>query len=218
MRGCLRWVGGLLVVGAIAAAAVWAWGRWGDDVRRLWQRWRGDEPVAQQVSPETAARAEAKIERVRVAGDTVALSAVELTSLVRYRLIPRLPVPLDSAEVTLRGDTVRLRARVPVVALPPSPELAVARAVLPDTAEVDVRGRVVPARANEAAFEILAARVAGVTVPGPWIPRALDRLGRPARSDLPATAYPVRLPPGVGSARSRGDSLYLYPTPGSGAR
>jgi hypothetical protein len=205
-----RLEGAIVLLGLLAVAAV-VWWRWGDDLQRLAARWRGETSAAATVSPATAAQAEAKLERVRTAGDTVALSAAELTSLLRYRLAPRLPLPLDSAEVQLRGDTVQLRARLPMAALPRSRDIDAARAVLSDTAEIEIRGRIVPAGPNEAAFDIVAARVAGVSVPRAWVPEGLARLGRPPRTDLPSTAYPVRLPPGVGAARSARDSLYLYP-------
>lgn len=178
-----------------------------DDVARL----LGGEEAATAVSPEAAAQAEAKLAGLRQ-GDTVRLNDVELTSLMRYRLRDRIPGDLYSPAITLRGDTVRFMARVPSEALPDVPELGRVRGFLPDTADVDIRGKLQTLEPGRAAFEVDRIVFGGIPIPERLYPQALARMGRRDEPGLAPAAYPFTLPEGVGDARVEGGLLVLAPT------
>ncbi|HEX2092129.1 MAG TPA: hypothetical protein VHG28_06985 [Longimicrobiaceae bacterium] len=171
---------------------------------------REDETFATAVSPEAAAQAEAKIARLQE-GDSVRLSDVELTSLVRYRYQDRIPGDLHAPAVSFRGDTVRLQARVPSDRIPDVPELGRVRSFLPDTADVDITGKLQPLESGRAAFDVDRITFAGIPIPERLYPQALERMGRRAEPGLAETAYPFRLPQGVGAARVEGGYLVLSP-------
>ena len=196
----------LIVVLAVVAVGLIGWAA-RDRVAGLFG---GEEPVA-VVSEEGALQAEAKLERLARGGDTVYLSAVEVNSLIRYRFADRFPDLLGEPAVALAGDTLRLRARVPTERLPQVRELERVRSFLPDTAPVEVAGRLGPLEGGRAALEIISVRFSGIPVPEHLYPAALERLGRRDEPGLPPTALPVRLPPGVGRAQVVNGNLVLIP-------
>jgi hypothetical protein len=169
------------------------------------------EPVATIVSPEAAAQADAKLARLTGDGETVRLSDVEFTSLMRYRLRDRIPGDLESPAVAFAGDTLRLMARVPSDRLPAGPELGAARAFLPDTADVDIVGHLRPLQPGRAAFEVRRITFAGIPVPDRLYPQALRSMGRRDEPGLAPTAYPFPLPDGVGGASVQAGELVLTP-------
>lgn len=195
---------GLLVL-ALLAGGAWLFR---GELARLLGR---EEPVATLVSPEAAAQAEAKLERLTGGGETVRLNDVEFTSLMRYRLRDRIPGDLESPAVSFRGDTVRLMARVPSDRLPQVPELGAARAFLPDTADVDVLGHLAPLQAGRAAFRVRRITFAGIPIPERLYPQALERMGRREEPGLGPSDFPFPLPDGVGAARVEGGMLVLAP-------
>ena len=197
-------VAGLLIV--LLLAGGWLFFR--DDVARLLG---GGRPEATAVSPEAAAQAEEKLASLANDGETVRLNDVEFTSLMRYRLRDRIPGDLYAPAVAFRGDTVRLMARVPSDRLPDVPELGAARAFLPDTADVDVVGKLAALENGRAAFEVERITFAGIPVPERLYPVALERMGRRDEPGLAPSAYAFALPNGVGTARVEGGELVLTP-------
>lgn len=195
---------GLLVVLLLAGGA-WLFR---DTIARLLG---GGRPEATAVSQDAAAQAEEKLARLAEDGETVRLNDVEFTSLMRYRLRDRIPGDLESPAVAFRGDTVRLMARVPSDRLPDVPELGAARAFLPDTADVDIVGRLAPLRNGRTAFEVRRITFAGIPVPDRLYPQALERMGRRDEPGLSPSGYAFPLPNGVGAARVEGGELVLSP-------
>ncbi len=200
--------GGLLAGLVLVLLLAGGWLFFRDDVARLLG---GGRPEATAVSQEAATQAEEKLARLAQDGETVRLNDVEFTSLMRYRLRDRIPGDLESPAVSFRGDTVRLMARVPSDRLPDVPELGAARSFLPDTADVDVVGRLAPLQNGRAAFEVQRITFAGIPVPDRFYPQALERMGRRDEPGLSASAYPFALPNGVGAARVEGGELVLTP-------
>jgi hypothetical protein len=200
--------GGLLAGLVLVLLLAGGWLFFRDDVARLLG---GGRPEATAVSQEAATQAEEKLARLAQDGETVRLNDVEFTSLMRYRLRDRIPGDLESPAVSFRGDTVRLMARVPSDRLPDVPELGAARSFLPDTADVDVVGRLAPLQNGRAAFEVQRITFAGIPVPDRFYPQALERMGRRDEPGLSASAYPFALPNGVGAARVEGGELILTP-------
>lgn len=203
----MRRVGGCLVVAALlAAVAAAAWVFRDELLRRF-----GGAPVYTEVSPEAAASAEAKLERLRTHGDTARLSEIELASLLRYRTPGGFAELLQDPSVDLAGDTLRIGARLPTELLPRLRELDRVRAFLPDTTRIDLAGRLAPLERGRAAVQVEEVAVAGVPIPSRFYPDVLERLGRRDEPGLPANALAVSLPPGVGSAYVAGSELVLTP-------
>jgi hypothetical protein len=201
--GCLS---GLVILLLIGAAAWWFRDRIPFDLP--WKK--REEPVV--VSEEAAKNAEEKIARLRKGRDTVHLSEVELTSLMRYRLQDQLADgALRDPEVHLRGDTVRITARLPVDRLPQVPELRRVRSFLPDTADVDVRGQLRTSSTGNAALRVGRATFAKFPIPHEWTGQLLQRLGRRDQPGLAQDEFAIRLPPGVGGARVENGQLVLEP-------
>jgi hypothetical protein len=164
-----------------------------------------------EVSPEAAASAEQKLERLRVHGETVRLSEVELSSYLRYNVAERYPDLLQNPSAALTDSTIRVGGRVPTERLPDLRELERVRDFLPDTTRVDVEGRLLPRGDGRAAIDIGEVAVAGVPIPQRYYASVLERLGRRPEPDLPANAIAFPLPEGVGSARVEGGFLILTP-------
>lgn len=198
-------LGGLL--GVVLVLGIGAW-FFRDQLSRIWG---GEEEVATVVSPAAAAQAEEKLTRLREEGDTVRLSEVEFTSLLRYRMGDRLPGDLEEPTVLFRGDTVRFKGRVPSDRLPETPELVQIRPFLPDTADVDITGQLRTLGPGRSALDIRRITFAQIPIPDRLYPRALERMGRRDEPGLPPSAFPFHLPEGVGAARVEGGFLILSP-------
>jgi hypothetical protein len=204
--GCLRRAIALAVIVAIGVGVFW----YRDRLRTAWHDLRGTEPQVEVATPELADQAQRKLDELRDGTSTyVALSAVELESLLMYRYPGVLPGFLDAPAVELQGDRMRLRARVPVDKLPDVQGLGPAAAFLPDTTELTVSGRILPLQPGRVAFAIDDVSAQRFPLPRRLVPGALERLGRRDEPGLPAEAMALPLPPGVTSAYVRRDSLVL---------
>ncbi|CAN5599383.1 hypothetical protein BH23GEM10_BH23GEM10_13590 [soil metagenome] len=138
-----------------------------------------------------------------------ALSAIELESLLLFHYRGVLPAFMDSTQIEMVRDQLRLRARVPVDKLPRVDGLAEAAAFLPDTAELTVTGRLLPLEGGRVAFAVDQVSAARFPLPSRLVPGALSRLGRVDEPGLPPDAMALPLPSGVTSAYIRRDSLVL---------
>ena len=170
----------------------------------------GTPPEATEISPAAAEQAEAKLRALRDGGGPVRLNEVELNSLIRYRLGGQIPGDIADPRIQISGDTVRIAGRIPADLLPRVREIERIRAFLPDTADLQIAGQL-QAGAGQAYFDVRDVQFAGIPVPPRFYPDALRRLGRPERPNLPETAYPFRLPEGVGDVRAEGGALILEP-------
>jgi hypothetical protein len=173
----------------------------------------GGEREPTQASPEVAAATEAKLEALRAGGDSVRLSGVEITSLLRYRAPAAALEMVHDPTVEIAGDTVRLTGRVPTDRLPSNADLEKIRLLLPDTAKLVVRGTLQPRASGEAALQLQAVEFAGVPIPPRYYPVILERLGRQEEAGLDPAAVGVHLPPGVAGARLSGGYLVLTTSP-----
>lgn len=170
-----------------------------------------EEPFATEASPEVADAAEAKLRRFREDPDTLRLSAVEVTSLLRYRQNGLESVGLSDPSVLMSGDTVRLGGRVPTDRLPAHPEIDKVRPFLPDTAAVRLSGRVVELAGGRTALEVIEVTFAEIPIPERFYGGMLARFGRSQDGSLPANVVPLVLPDGVSGARVEGGVLVLHP-------
>lgn len=193
----------LLLVVLLGAVGWWLRGD-------LWRLWQGSA-VPTEVSAEAAELAEEKLRRVREDGQPVALSAVELSSLLRYRAPVWALNAVASPAVALAGDTVRVSGLVPTDRLPSHPELDPVRGFLPDTARFQIVGHVRPLGEGRAALQVEEVEFAGIPIPARYYPELLRRIGRQDEPGLDPAAVAVRLPEGIGSARVERGELILTP-------
>lgn len=170
---------------------------------------RGSEPV--EVSPEAAALAEEKIDRLRTAGDTARLSSIEASSLLRYRGPAWLTQRVHEAGVEFDSDTVRVSGTIATSELPSHPELDRVRVLLPDSSRVEISGVIAPLPSGRMAMDIGRVTFAGVPIPARYYPDVLARFGREDEPGLDESSIAVPLPEGVGSARVENGSLVLTP-------
>jgi hypothetical protein len=200
--GCLS----LLVVLVALAATGWYFR---DRIPWPWKP-KHEDPVS--VSEEAAKSAEEKIARLRRGRDTVHLSEIELTSLLRYRVADQMADgALRQPEVHLAGDTVRITARLSVDQLPDVPELRRVRGFLPDTADVDVRGHVRTVSNGRVALQVTKASFARFPIPHEWEGQLLKRVGKKDEPGIAQDEFPIRLPAGVSGAKVEGGQLVLTP-------
>ena len=171
----------------------------------------GGSVAATKVSPEAAAQAQEKLARMRRDKDTVHLTDVEFTSLLRYDLAG-LTGPLRDPAVDFVDNTLKLTGKVPKDLLPNAPELARVRGYLPDTVAVRVGGSLRPLRPGHGALNVQDVAIAGFPVHSSYFPMALERLGRRNEPGTEPNEYPFTLPPGVASARVEGGALILSPS------
>jgi hypothetical protein len=204
--GCARRVVVLLLLAGVVAGA-WLFR---DPLRSAWQDLRSDTQPEPVPSAELAAVAEEKLTGVRDGtSQRVALSTLELESLVLFRYDGLLPAFLDTPRIELDGDQLRLRARVPLDMLPRVDGIGEIAAYLPDTTELAITGKLVPLETGRVAYAIDAVSASRIPLPMRLVPGALDRLGRRPEPGLPRDAVALPLPAGVGTAYVRRDSLVL---------
>lgn len=201
--GCLKALLGMVL---IAGLAVFAFIN-RDRLTEIWRSVRGVEVVAEP-SPELAREAVAKLEQLK-SGESrnVALTEIELQSLLLYKYRQLLPAFVDSPRVRIENGKIEVEARVPVERLPQLTELGEAAAFLPDTTEVGVTGSILPLGGGRIALAVDQVRAARIPLPKRLVPAALRRLGRKDEAGLPADALALPLPPGADAAYVRGDSL-----------
>jgi hypothetical protein len=171
----------------------------------------GSEPT--EASPEVAAAAQAKLEQLRAGGDSVRLSGVEITSLLRYRAPAAALEMVHDPTVEISGDTLRLTGRVPTDRLPSNADLEKIRLLLPDTAKLVVRGTIRSRAPGEAELRLQGVEFASVPIPPRYYPVILDRLGRREEPGLDPGAIGLHLPPQVTGARLSDGYLVLTSAP-----
>jgi hypothetical protein len=175
---------------------------------RLLARWAGSSE-ATAASPEVAAAAQAKLERLSVGGDSVRLSGVEITSLLRYRAPAAALEMVHDPSVEMAGDTLRLTGMIPTDRLPADPNLDKIRPLLPDTAKVVVRGTLEPRGPGETALRLQGVEFAGVPIPARYYGAILRKLGRDDEPGLDPAAVGLHLPDRVTGARISDGFLIL---------
>ena len=198
----MRLLGFLLVLLLLAGGAAW----WFRDSLPFLDR---DERI--EVSPEAAAVAREKLERLRSGGETVRLSGVELSSMMRYGSPEWTPVGLRDPEVRMSGDTMVVGAIIPTDRIPSHPDLDRVRSLLPDSARLEVTGNVRPLGAGRAALAVHQVEFAGIPIPERYYPPMLERLGRSDEPELAPTEMALPLPPGVSQVRVEDGYLLLIP-------
>lgn len=203
--GCLRRIISLVIL-LIVVAIVWL-NR--DRIKAKIDHLRGrDKVVVELPSPELAEKTDKKLRDLKSGKiKRVALTDRELQSLLQYKYRALLPSFVDSPSISLRGEQIEVKARVPVDRLPSVGELGEAANFLPDTTEIGVSGKFLPLRAGRVALAVDAVKAARIPLPHRLVPNALKKLGRKDEAGLPNDAMAIPLPPGVSAAYVRSDSL-----------
>lgn len=168
------------------------------------------QPELVEVSPEAADAAEAKL-RALEDGEEARLSEIELSSLLRYRSPDWAAGTLRDPGVRMSGEDVTIIGIVPTDRLPSHPDLDAVRAFLPDSAAIEVHGRVAGMGDGRAAFEVRSVEFAGIPIPSRYYADVLERVGRRDEPGLAPHAVAVRLPPAVRSVRVEDGYLILTP-------
>lgn len=200
-RSRARIVAGVFLAFLLLLGAAWWFGR----------GYFGARVEVTEVSAEAARSAEAKLERLRGRGQTARLSSAEITSLLRFRAPAAALQSIRDPAVRMSGDTLRLSGRIPTDRIPAQSDLDRVRAFLPDTAPLEIRGRLTPMARGRVALDVREVHFAGVPIPDGYYPAMLERLGRRPEPGLPPTAVALPLPDGVGAARVEDGHLILSP-------
>jgi hypothetical protein len=157
-----------------------------------------------------ATAAEEKLRRLRAGeAEQVALGGAELESLLILRHESLIPPVVDDPQVDLNAALLHLRGRIAAERIPNVGDLGVVLSMLPDTVDVEMAGRLASVSDGRAALRVETIRIGAVPVPQRLIAPILARLGREDMPGLHPDALRIPLPPGVGSAYVRADSLVL---------
>jgi hypothetical protein len=140
--------------------------------------------------------------------DSVVLSPSEVASLMGSGLAPAFRKELDSLQVELLEDEVRVRARLRTARLPA--ELIGPLAVgLRSNEPVEATGPLRVTGAGEGEWVVRSFQIRDIPVPAPAIPRLVSRaLGDPGRETVP-----WKVPAGVRGIRIRPGGATLYGAP-----
>lgn len=207
VTGCAGRAAALLLLGAVVGAA-WFYGP------ELARDFRGDTgSLSGELagpSAEVAARAVNRYQEV-VEGDLDEgeFTAMELESILTYRLPEYLPEGVGEPSIRFRDGELILGLRMARTLLPDVPELERVMEILPDTVPVQIRGSLLTVGEREGAFMVRRIDVANVPIPRRFYARILEGLDPRDREGLPSDAISVPLPPGVSSALIRNDRLVL---------
>lgn len=189
-----------------------AW-RWSPEVMPRIQAWLQEEPVIEErlPSPELAQATLDRFEALRDGSgpDRIALSSVELVSVLRYALAGLIPEQVSEPSIEMADGILTLSGRFPLDALGGMGELGPARSFLPDTLLLELQGSLVPLDGRRAALVVHKVLASHIPLPDRMIAGVLRSLGREAEEGLPSDALAVRLPSGLQSAYILRDSLVL---------
>lgn len=172
-------------------------------------------PRAPDATPELAARTVDRLQLFRTgnAGRRLALTDDEITALLRHAMPGVLPSGIRDPVVRLASGTVLVEARLVSADFVGSGLLASVLGALPDTLDVDLRGRLSSSH-DGLVLTVEDARASGVPLPGgavAAIARALtDDSGEGATSlGGERASLSMRWPDGVAHAAVVGDRLLL---------
>lgn len=205
MIGCLR---SLLLI-LLLLLLGWAGWRWGDRIfPGIEERVRevagdvfgsgaAEDPEEGRITPALADSAQRRIESFLEGegADTLRLSGLEVTSILRYGMHGLLPSGLADPRVRIEGGRLLLEARAALGNFPELPDLAGIREILPDTVPLQVDGWIVDfGPLGRPSLQVSGIEAAGIPVPSRLHPGILSALGREAEEGLPPDAVVVPLP------------------------
>jgi hypothetical protein len=161
-------------------------------------------------SEERGAAALGRIEDFLEGGDDeLALTGLELTSILRYGRPDLVPAGLQEPSVRLDEGRAYATADVSLSQFPALEELGPVTGILPDPVSLELQGSVMGFGDRSAALVVQGIQVAGVPLPRRLIPEVVRALRTNERPGLPDEALVVVLPAGIASAHVVGDRLVL---------
>jgi hypothetical protein len=161
-------------------------------------------------SEELGAAALGRIEDFLEGGDDeLALTGLELTSILRYGRPDLVPAGLQEPSVRLDEGRAYATADVSLSQFPALEELGPVTGILPDPVSLELQGSVMGFGDRSAALVVQGIQVAGVPLPRRLIPEVVRALRTNERPGLPDEALVVVLPAGIASAHVVGDRLVL---------
>ena len=214
MGGCLkRLISASFTLVLLAFVAYAGW-RWGGGVFTRAEAIVGapGEPVdaGPMPTPEIAEETLDRLEAFR-AGESgerrLELDGVEVSSVVRYSLPGIVPAGVADPRVEMEGEDLFLEARVAVADFPNLPALDEVMGLLPDTVQIEMRGRISPFGDDYAALTVRRVEASRIPLPSRMIPGILRALGRTEREGLSSDAMAIPLPYGISSAFVEGGRL-----------
>lgn len=198
---------------AVLAGGGYAAWRWDSEVVPRVKAWLQEEPAAEKrlPSPELAQATLDRFEALRDGSGParIALSNVELVSVLRYTLAGLIPEQVSDASIEMADGTLTLSGKFPLDALEGLGELGPAAGFLPDTLLLELEGALVSLGDRRAALVIHKVMASHIPLPDRMIAGVLRSLGREAEEGLPSDALAVPLPSGLQSAYILRDSLVL---------
>jgi hypothetical protein len=204
--GCLRRI---LALAVLVVAGALAYFYFGDELRGAWNERFGEEP-RELAGPELAAATMARIEGLsETPGDRIALSGEQLQSLIDHRYEAMIPAFLASPSVGVDGGRVRVSGKVSTAFIEEYVDLGDAAGFLPDTADVTLRGHLIPADPGRVGLAVDRVTAARIPLPEALVARLLRSAGAGSDPDLGENVIPVTLPEPLESAYIHGDSIVL---------
>lgn len=210
IRSCLARIGCLTLL----VAGVMAGWMYQDDIAAWWEE-RAAAPARDEPSEALAARAERRLGRALEAdgGGEVRLSPLEVESLVRYRVAPRLPRGVRRPSVTLGDSVVEVEASLDLARLLGDRIPDLVRRMVGDSARVTAVLRPRVPRPGRLRLRVEELRAGAVQVPSVMLPWLLGELALPTpESDPRAVELEVGL--GLTAVRVDAGSLVLARSPG----
>ena len=215
--GCLRRLGCLVLLVAIAVAAWVTRDRWMPLVRRQ----VGAAPAAPApagppwdlVTPrDDSAGKAAVLKLAQKTGPVFAnLTAAEFTGYVVDELSRQLPPSALGTTATIIGDELFIRTNVRPSDLGAEEALGPLAKMLGEREPMELGGTLDVLRPGLASYTVRTLRFSGLSVPGPGIPSVLGRMQTGARPPrMAADALPLVIPVQVADLRVRNGRITLY--------
>lgn len=208
MFGCLRRLGCLIIL-LIAAGVGYYW--------YVHRGTRGtaaaSSPVWSRVTEADAARGERAVTQLRTGGGRVFvnLTAAEAVAYLVQTAAKTLPPSAEDVQAMIAGDTLRVRAVVPLRDLGAEQTLGPLAALLGSGRDtVQLSGTVDLVRPGLAEFRVTNVTIQQLTVPSPVLPRLVARIRRTAPDGVAPTGFPFPLPPYIADLRIGNGKVTLY--------
>ena len=215
--GCMRRLGCLIVLAALAAAGWFTRDRWRPLV------WHGDgahaaapAPAAlpwDLVTPQGAITAKTAILKLaQRSGPVFAnVSGAEFTAYVVDELSRQLPPSAQGTTATVIGDALYIRTMVRPADFGVDRALGPLAKVLGEREPMELGGSIDVVRPGLGSFSVHSLKFRDISVPGPAIPSVLDRMVTGARpAQIASNALPLVLPVQIGDVRVRNGRITLY--------
>jgi hypothetical protein len=214
--GCLRRIGCLLLVLAIAAA-YWlyqeGWIRFERPARRAGSSAAPSDTVWQPLTAEGATRARQAIERLgQRSGPVFAnLSPGDLAAYVFDSLSRQFPPSAEDLEAAVVGEQLHVRGTLSLADLGGTETLGPLAGMLGDRERVQFGGRLDLLGTGLAQYHVQLLKVRDFKVPERVIPRLLRNVNRGARPDgLAEDALPLSVPRYIGDVRIGDGKVTVY--------